>query len=308
MLSHCGGRPDEPGQPVTGKPRGLRVTSAGVDTVGLRWVDGAQHEEQFQIQRSRSLLGLCLRFRNIATAPANATSVEVTGLAPAQRHCFRVRAVNSVGGGTASRWSNVAQARTTRDYTCRSTRYSWIDPTSGGTNLQLGDDTSSTVSLPFPVSFYGRATSTLTVSSNGFARFDGMPAPELGNEAIPSAAEPNNFAAPLWDDLNPGAGGGVWVRTTGRAPHRTVVIGWIDVPHFGGSDPVSFQLVLSEHDDGVVFRYKDTGFGDPQFDRGASATAGIENPAGTRGKQLAFNSPSLGSRTAIRCATDGLRG
>jgi subtilisin family serine protease len=307
MLSHCGGTPTEPGEPVTGKPRGLRVTSAGVDTVGLRWVDGAEHEEQFQVQRAPSLLGFCGRFRNVATAPANATSVVVTGLAPAKRHCFRVRAVSSAGGGSASRWSNLVHARTTRDYTCRSTRYVWIDPRIGGTNLQLGDDASSTVTLPFPVTFYGQTTSTITVSSNGFVRFDGTPAPELGTEPIPSAVAPNNFAAPLWDDLNPGAGGGVWVRTMGVAPHRKLVVGWVDVPHFGGTDPVSVQLVLIERDGGITFTYKDTGFGDPAFDRGASATAGIENPTGTRGKQVAFNTPSLESRAAYRCATDGFR-
>jgi hypothetical protein len=96
----------------------------------------------------------------------------------------------------------------------------------------------------------------------------------------------------------------VWVRTTGAAPNRKVVVGWVDVPHYSHPGTVSVQLVLRENDGGVVFRYRDTEFGDPTLDRGASATAGIENASGTRGRQLVANVPGLASRTAYRCSNE----
>jgi thermitase len=301
-------RCDPPSSPVIGKARSLRVTSTSIDTVNLSWTDGAEHEEQLQIQRAPSLLGLCGRFQNAGAAGANATSAVVSGLDPATRHCFRIRATNSFGGGSVSKWSNVAQARTTRDYVCRSEAYAWTDPTVGGTNLLLGDDTTSMVALPFPVSLYGTTTSSIGVSSNGLVRFDGGSATTFENAPIPSTTDPNNFAAPFWDDLNPAAGGGVWVRTVGAAPNRKVVVGWIDVPHFGiATGSVSFELVLTEGNGGIVFRYRDTEFGDATVDRAASATAGIENSQGTRGRQLALNTAVLAPRTAYRCSTDPFR-
>ena len=66
----------------------------------------------------------------------------------------------------------------------------------------------------------------------------------------------------------------------------------------------SFELLLSENDGGISFRYRDVDFGNSEFDRGASATAGIENPTGTSGRQLVFNTPGLASQTAFRCAID----
>ena len=107
-----------------------------------------------------------------------------------------------------------------RDYVCQSATYAWIDATDGGTNLGLGDDTSSAVTLPFPVPFYGSTTSTITVSSNGYARFDNGPAAtEFFNESIPSNTGPNNFAAPFWDDLNPERGDVACGSAPSAPPH-----------------------------------------------------------------------------------------
>ncbi len=300
MIGRCQPQHD----PVVGKPRNLR-SQANIDSVHLTWTDGAQHEERFRVQQADAVLGaLCGRFRNVGFASANAASFDVTGLTPSTRYCFRVRAENSFGGGTTSSWSNVVTSRTTHDYVCRAAPYAWTDPTNGGTNLGLADDGFATVPLPFPVEFYGRTTSTVNVSANGFVRFDSGPAMHFENQSIPSPSDPNNFAAPYWDDLNPGAGGGVWIRTAGTAPHRRLVIGWVDVPHYPTQGNTSFELVLAEDDGGITFRYRDVDFGDPTVDRGASATAGIENATGTRGRQLGFNAAGLSNQTAYRCSTD----
>lgn len=78
----------------------------------------------------------------------------------------------------------------------------------------------------------------------------------------------------------------------------------VDVPHFSAGGAVTFELVLAENDGGIGIRYRDTDFGNPEVDRGTSATAGIENATGTRGRQLGFNVPGLSSGTAFRCSTD----
>ena len=46
--------------------------------------------------------------------------------------------------------------------------YEWRDATAGGTRLTLGDDTTTGVTLPFGVTFYGAVTRQVSVSSNGF--------------------------------------------------------------------------------------------------------------------------------------------
>jgi subtilisin family serine protease len=294
--------------PVTGRPWSLRVTASAVDSATLRWTDGVRHEDRFQIQRAPSAFGFCGAFSDAGTAAANATSAVVTGLTPGTPSCFRVRGTNSYHGGSSTWWSNVARGRTQRNYACRADASSWIDPRVGGTNLGLGDDTSATVALPFPVSPYGSRTSAISVSSNGFVRFDNGDATAYENAPIPSTSGPNAFAAPFWDDLNPAAGGGVWTRTVGAAPHRKVAVGWVDVPHFGiTTGAVSVELVLHEGEDTFGFRYRDATFGDATVDLGASATAGVENATGTTGKQLSFDQPALRSRTAAVCSTNRFR-
>src|SRR5205823_7011637 len=76
------------------------------------------------------------------------------------------------------------------------------------------------------------------------------------------------------------------------------------IPHFdffGSSQKVTFELSMYEATGKVVFRYQNTNFGDPDWDFGAHATAGVENPAGTVGRQVSFDAPTLTNGRAVSC-------
>jgi predicted phage tail protein len=94
--------PVAPTAPVA--PSGLTAT-ASTGAVALAWVDNSNNETGFEIDRATDAgftAGLVT-----TTAAANATSLNVTGLADGTTYFFRVRAVNAVG---PSAYSNVAQA------------------------------------------------------------------------------------------------------------------------------------------------------------------------------------------------------
>jgi myo-inositol-hexaphosphate 3-phosphohydrolase len=161
-----------------------------------------------------------------------------------------------VGGSESARPASASDANAVVD-----APFAWIDPAAGGTPLPLADNGSAVVALPFGFEYYGTAYTSLTVSANGYVVFGSGAATEHISAPIPSAAVPNGFAAPFWDDLDPGSGGGVWHATVGSAPDRKFVVGWIDVPHAAGGD-ATFEAVLEEGMNAIVFQYRDVDFGD----------------------------------------------
>jgi subtilisin family serine protease len=173
-----------------------------------------------------------------------------------------------------------------RDYAMADGTFAWIDPTAGGTRLtSAGDDTQHTVTLPFAFPFYGTNYSSVKVSSNGYLVFGSSAATSFIPTPIPTSGAPDGLVAPLWDDLYPPGGGGIWHRTTGSAPNRKFVVGWIGIPHWFGN-AATFEVILEEGTNAIVFQYQDTSFGNPDLDNGASGTVGVENLAGTVGEQF----------------------
>jgi subtilisin family serine protease len=179
--------------------------------------------------------------------------------------------------------------------------FAWVDATAGGTRLSLGDDSSTTIPLPFDASLYRTAYTSMNVSSNGYVSFEDN-AKEWRNRSIPDATLPNAIVAPYWDDLDPSVGGAVWTRTVGEAPNRRFVVAWVGVPRFTGGD-ATFELILEEGTGDFVFQYQDVVHGDPDWDYGGGATIGVEDGAGERGTLLSYNDPYLAgyeSTKAIR--------
>ncbi|HUP70727.1 MAG TPA: Ig-like domain-containing protein [Acidimicrobiales bacterium] len=121
-------------------------------------------------------------------------------------------------------------------YRCQPAPFSWVD-TSAGTPITLSDDTVSTpIVLPFPFSWYGSSTSTVSIGSNGllcFASTTGCTS--YTPSSPPSTATPNDLLACYWEDLNPGAGGTVRYATVGTSPSRLFVVEFASVPHYGSS-------------------------------------------------------------------------
>ena len=159
--------------------------------------------------------------------------------------------------------------------------------------LTLGDDEAAPC-IPFPFTFYGTSFSSVKVSSNAMLVFGADPATAYDNRPLPDPTTPNRILAPLWDDLNPLNGGGIWHRTVGTAPNRRFVVAWVGVPHYlAVSHKVTFEAILEEGTNGVVFQYQDVSSGDPTLDYGADASVGMENAAGAIGRQFLYKNPLL---------------
>jgi len=154
------------------------------------------------------------------------------------------------------------------------------------------------VDLPFPVKIYGVPYTSLYISSYGALSKDNVLI-EWDNEPIPTYFYPN-IIAPFWDDLNPLSGGKVCYQTLGSSPNRKFIIQWDNVPHYyvGGTNGVTFQVEFREGSSKIYYRYKDVYFGDSNYDKGASATVGIQKD-GSWGNQYSYNTPSLNDNTSL---------
>src|SRR2546422_11479430 len=88
-----------------------------------------------------------------------------------------------------------------------------------GTSLDLGDDSSASITSPFPILFGGMTFPTLFVSSNGNVNFTGS-FTAFSNASVPTS-QATTLVAPWWDDLFPVAGTGqnvFWVVAGGPPP------------------------------------------------------------------------------------------
>ncbi|MFN3597652.1 MAG: choice-of-anchor D domain-containing protein [Rubricoccaceae bacterium] len=175
--------------------------------------------------------------------------------------------------------------------------YVWNDIRAAGTAVALGDDAATTpIPMPFAFPFYGEDKTEVRIVSNGFLNF-GPASTAFTNAAIPTAALPNDFIAPFWDDLHPGvAGYGSEIHYL-AAPDRFVVQ-FTNVPRFADRLTAglgnTFQVVLRPSGQ-VEFYYEDMRA--PLLN---SATVGMENAAGTDGLQVVFNAPYVRNGLAVR--------
>ncbi len=290
-----------PTAPVSGAPSNLTATAASARSVNLAWTDGASNESLYLIERAASNNGSCLTFATIATIGANSSAFTVNGLSASTTYCFRVTASNSFGGGSSAS-SNESSVRTLdppAPYTCSTVATSWI-ASSGATTHSLTDDSQASISLPFPVTFYGATYTTAQIASNGYLRLGSGAATSYSNVAIPTAGDPDAIIAPWWDDLDPRFGGTIWSQTVGSSPSRQFVVSWEGIyPYSGGTSGLSFQIVIDEATRAITMYWSDVvaGFGD----NGTSATIGVESGQGTDGTQVGFNQSVVSNGTARRC-------
>jgi hypothetical protein len=130
-----------------------------------------------------------------------------------------------------------------------------------------GDDTVTTIVLPFPVTFYGQTYTSAGASSNGNLQFT------TTNTAFTNTCLPaTGFGAsimPNWDDLYLVNGGfGIFTSTTGVAPHRTFNIEW-RAQYFPGSGSANFEIQLHEDSPVITVIYG-------TITNGSSSTAGVQ--------------------------------
>jgi hypothetical protein len=130
-----------------------------------------------------------------------------------------------------------------------------------------GDDTVTTISLPFPATFYGQTYTSAGASSNGNLQFTTTNT-AFANSCLPATG----FGAsimPNWDDLYlVNAGFGIFTSVTGVAPNRTFNIEW-RAQYFPGSGSANFEIQLHEDSPTITVIYGN-------ITNSGVATAGVE--------------------------------
>jgi hypothetical protein len=168
----------------------------------------------------------------------------------------------------------------------------------GTTATTLGDDDSFTASIGFDFDFYGQTFSAVTVTSNGMMHFGAAGYVSYTNQHMPYGSY--RIVAPLWDDLNPSAGGSIYTGTSGSYPNRVFIAEWWGVPRYNDIDAAYFEIKLMESDGAIEFHYLDVDFDDATYDWGASATVGIGDGTQGYGLERSYNSGVLADSYAIR--------
>ena len=112
--------------------------------------------------------------------------------------------------------------------------------------LNLRDDqVSGALPLGFRFSFHGRTYENVYVSSNGFITFlPGQPSGCCSGHRSPRTTNPDAVIAGYWADLNPAQYGAIHYMSGYIGSQRVWIVEFGNVPHYGGSWPVTFQIIL----------------------------------------------------------------
>ena len=131
-----------------------------------------------------------------------------------------------------------------------------------------GDDTVTTIALPFSYSLYGTTFTSVNLSSNGNAQFLTTDT-AFTNQCLPWTTH-NYTIFPYWDDLYlVNSGFGIFTSVSGTAPNRIFNIEW-RAQYFPGSGSANFELRLYEGQSRFDVIYGTVSNGN------TSATAGVQ--------------------------------
>jgi uncharacterized repeat protein (TIGR01451 family) len=168
--------------------------------------------------------------------------------------------------------------------------YEWLDATDGTSVPGGGDDRSlGPFDIGFPFEFYDTTYTRFYLNTNGQVLF-GSGSSALANVGIPNPGTPNNFVAPLWDDLVSEAGT-LYYKLSGQVPQRRLVIEWAGVRRFGVSDLLTFEVILHEASNRILIQYHTLGATASDMD---SVTVGIEDAGGEEGVEYHYNGSGPG--------------
>jgi hypothetical protein len=186
--------------------------------------------------------------------------------------------------------------------------FSWVDACAEGNvlvDISDGDDESqSDVPVGFTFSFGGADYTMVEPTSNGVISLNQEGNTEYDNLEIPTTEWEGAALFPWWDDLDTEEAGQVCAATVGQAPNRAFVVEWDAVAdhNIGDADEtISFEAVMCESSDNVVFQYLDAVFGDQEFpekDNAGDASVGIQQTS-SNGLQYSFNEAVITDGMAI---------
>jgi hypothetical protein len=177
-----------------------------------------------------------------------------------------------------------------------------------GTRVLAGsDDGTTSANLGFNFNFYGTNYSSVFWNPNGLLTFGGSTGQytnvNLGTSS-PSVNLPSISA--LWDDwvFNDAA----YYQTLGTLGNRRFIVQWNSARGYSTSpSTVTFQTVLFEKTNDILFSYLDVDSGDFRS-FGGNATVGIRDTNGQlngRNLQWSFNSPVIRNNQLICFSTSG---
>ena len=204
------------------------------------------------------------------------------------------------------------------DYTLNSNYlYTWSDLPASADSFSLGDDDYAQIDftapeLNFHFTFYGLPVETLYISSNGYLTLKRNVAIDRINNDLNSRSSPLDILAPFWDDLKPGSGGKIYAWLDSNSPRR-YIIRWDSVGRWwlSSSECISFEAILYEGTNQIVFQYEDVKFapnGDDEYSYGQSASVGLRSERDNQlfSQQYSYNQSLLQDKMAISFTVAGI--
>jgi hypothetical protein len=175
-----------------------------------------------------------------------------------------------------------------------------LDPLVSNVLPLTGDDAVTTITLPFPITFYGATKTTLNVSTNGYVTFSGVPSSLFNNTRLfNTAGVPRDGVFAFWDDLVVDDLASVKTGVRGsQVGQRVFKVRWENVRFAGGSTDVRLSIELSLTETGDVFMVW-TDVGTNARERGDSATIGLTN-AGNISLESSVDLPLVSTNLGVR--------
>jgi hypothetical protein len=161
-----------------------------------------------------------------------------------------------------------------------------------GTSLDLNDNHTGHVALPFTFRYYGQDYIELSICSNGWVAPGYQATIAYYNKGIPDPSQPSTMIAGLWDDLDPGnTGMPSDIYYYFDAPNHRFIVEYFMVEHHPGGSPETFEIILYDPayyptptgDGEIVIQYLNAMH---QWDN----TVGIEDQSESIGIQYYLNS------------------
>jgi thermitase len=171
--------------------------------------------------------------------------------------------------------------------------YNWLAASGGGASV--GDSGSTLISLPFTFDFGGQPYTSIRAHANGYISLGNHNTDPTDNNfqsnfSLPTAAKPDNFIAPFWDDLTDNFGAGrIYTTAFGAPPNRQFVIEYRNFKRSSDSGGLNFEVILFEGNNRIEMQYRAlSGTGSD----GSSATVGLEYGdifSGLAGYEYSYN-------------------
>ncbi len=173
--------------------------------------------------------------------------------------------------------------------------YSWIElnQSSNATSIEMFDDDTELIDLPFNFKYYGQTFSQISICSNGWLSFSSTWMTNFRNWSLPSPLGPKSLIAPYWDDLKGLPNGDsinpMHIYYSYDEENSKFIIEWDDAyNNFNDTSLEKFEVILYNPDvyntptgDGeILFQYNTI---DNPATSNNYATVGIENRTHTDG-------------------------